>query len=108
MKKHIKSKLSAYLYSAISWHFTKTFLERFDKCDNVTWNRSQENVRQLYQRQFSEWTDLNLIDEGSSKVAVDGFEPAILRWQAGMHRQDHKPCHGIHATRPGMLFNDAQ
>jgi len=26
-----------------------------------------------------------------SKLAVDGFEPAILRWQAGMHPQDHKP-----------------
>jgi len=24
----------------------------------------------------------------SSKVAVDGFEPTILRWQAGMHPQD--------------------
>jgi len=28
-------------------HFTKTILERFDKFDNVSWNRSQENVRQL-------------------------------------------------------------
>jgi len=29
-------KVKAYLYSAISFHFTKTFLERFDTCDNVT------------------------------------------------------------------------
>jgi len=29
-------------------------------------------------------SDLNLLAEGSSKVAVDGFEPAILRWQAGI------------------------
>jgi len=40
---------------------------------------------------ISELTDLNLFAEGSSKVAVDEFEPAILRWQAGMHPQDHKP-----------------
>jgi len=39
-----KGKVQANLYSAISCHFTKTFQERFDKCDNV---RSQENVRQL-------------------------------------------------------------
>jgi len=32
---------------ALYQYHTKTFLERFDKCDNVTWNRSQENVRLL-------------------------------------------------------------
>jgi len=84
-------KVSAQLYSAISCHSTKTFLQRSDKCDNVTWNRSQENVRQMQKRQFSKWTDLNLLAEGSSKVAVDVFEPAILRWQAGVHTQDPKP-----------------
>jgi len=34
-------------------------------------------------------TDLNLLAEGSSKVAVDGFVPAILRWQTGLHPQGH-------------------
>jgi len=31
-----KVPVSGYLYSSISCHFTKTFLERFDICDNVT------------------------------------------------------------------------
>jgi len=35
-------------------------------------------------RQFSKLTDLNLLAVGWSKVAGDGFEPAILRWQAGI------------------------
>jgi len=34
---------------------------------------------------------INILAEGSSKVAVDGFEPAILPRQAGMHPQDDKP-----------------
>jgi len=54
---------------------------------------NKENVWQLYMRQFNKWTDLNLLAEGSSKVAMDGLEPAILRWQAGMHPQDHKLGH---------------
>jgi len=41
------TKVSACLYSAILCHFTKTILERFENCDNVTWSRSHENVRQL-------------------------------------------------------------
>jgi len=40
---------------------------------------------------IQQMNQFNLLAEGSSKVAVDWFEPAILRWQAGMHPQDHKP-----------------
>jgi len=44
--------------------------------------------------------DLNLHTEWISKVAVDGLEPAILGWQAGMHPQDHKP--GYITGVPGL------
>jgi len=47
-------------------------------------------------------SDLNLLAEGSSKVAVDGFEPAILRWQAGITSTRRQARTGIAFLSPSL------